>query len=64
MVRGADPTPLLKAVKNPVEIAGTRIAHARDGAALARFLFWLDREGPGGELTEIDAVEALESFRR
>ena len=64
VVRGADPTPLLKAVKNPVEIAGTRIAHARDGAALARFLCWLDREGPSGDLTEIDAVEALETFRR
>ena len=63
-VRGADPVAMLKAVKNPVEIAGTRSAHERDGAALARFLFWLDREAPGGQLTEIDAVEALESFRR
>ncbi len=36
----------------------------RDGVALARFLFWLDREAPSGQLTEIDAVEALESFRR
>jgi Xaa-Pro aminopeptidase len=63
-VRGADPVAMLKAVKNPTEIAGTRSAHERDGAALARFLFWLDREAPGGQLTEIDAVEALETFRR
>jgi Xaa-Pro aminopeptidase len=27
-------------------------------------LAWIDREAPGGALTEIDAVEALESFRR
>jgi Xaa-Pro aminopeptidase len=31
---------------------------------MARFLTWLDREAPGGKLTEIGAVEALESFRR
>ncbi len=29
-----------------------------------RFLAWLDREAAGGTLTEIDAVAALESFRR
>src|SRR5207342_447011 len=62
--RGADPIALLKATKNHAEIVGTRAAHRRDGAAVARFLAWLDREAPSGKLTEIDAVEALESFRR
>src|SRR5439155_23910555 len=62
--RGADPITLMKAVKNPVEIEGTRAAHKRDGAAVARFLAWLDREAPSGKLTEIDAAEALETFRR
>jgi Xaa-Pro aminopeptidase len=62
--RGADPIALMKAVKNAVEIAGARAAHVRDGAAVARFLAWLDREAPHGKLTEIDAVAALESFRR
>jgi Xaa-Pro aminopeptidase len=55
---------LLKAVKNETEIEGTRAAHRRDAVALARFLAWIDREAPSGALTEIDAVEALESFRR
>ena len=63
-VRGSDPVALLKAVKNPVEIAGTRTAHQRDAVALARFLAWIDREAPSGKLTEIDTVEALETFRR
>ena len=62
--RGPDPIALMKAVKNPVEIEGAREAHRRDGAAMARFLAWFDREAPGGKLTEIDAVEALETFRR
>ncbi len=63
-VRGADPVTLLKAVKNPTEIAGTKTAHQRDAVALARFLAWVDREASSGKLTEIDAVEALETFRR
>lgn len=62
--RGPDPVALLKAVKNKTEIEGARTAHRRDGVALARFLAWIDREAPGGALTEIDAVEALETFRR
>jgi Xaa-Pro aminopeptidase len=63
-VRGSDPVALLKAVKNATEISGTRTAHRRDAVALARFLAWVDREAPTGKLTEIDAVEALETFRR
>ena len=54
----------MKAVKNAVELAGTRAAHLRDGAALSRFLAWFDAEAPKGRLTEIDAAAALETFRR
>jgi Xaa-Pro aminopeptidase len=64
VVRGPDPVSPLKAVKNPTEIEGTRAAHRRDAVALARFLAFIDREAPKGRLTEIDAVEALETFRR
>jgi len=60
---GADPIALMKAVKNKAEIAGSHAAHLRDGIAMARYLAWLDREAPKGQLTEIDAVEALEAFR-
>jgi Xaa-Pro aminopeptidase len=63
-VRGSDPVTLLKAVKNATEIEGTRRAHRRDAVALVRFLAWIDREAPKGKLTEIDVVEALETFRR
>ena len=64
IVRGSDPVTPLKAIKNATEIAGARAAQQRDGAAVIRFLAWFDREAPRGTLTEIDAVEALESFRR
>jgi Xaa-Pro aminopeptidase len=62
--RGPDPIAAMKAVKNAAEIAGARAAHRRDGAALTKFLAWFDREAAGGKLTEIDAVAALETFRR
>ena len=58
-----DPCLLPKARKNPVEIAGARAAHLRDGAAMVRFLAWLDAQPPGS-LTEIDVVKALEAERR
>jgi Xaa-Pro aminopeptidase len=64
VARGACPIALMKAVKNQVEISGTRAAHIRDGAAVTRFLAWFDREAARGTLTEIDAVAALEGFRR
>ncbi len=60
---GSDPITGMKAVKNAAEIDGIRTAHARDGAAVARFLHWLDREAPSGGVTEIGAAEALEAFR-
>jgi Xaa-Pro aminopeptidase len=64
VARGACPIALMKAVKNQVEISGARAAHIRDGAAVTRFLAWFDREAARGTLTEIDAVAALEGFRR
>jgi len=58
-----DPAVLAKACKNPVEIAGHRAASARDGAALARFLRWVEIEAPKGGLTELDCVARLQAFR-
>ncbi|HUK11160.1 MAG TPA: aminopeptidase P family protein [Stellaceae bacterium] len=62
--RGSDPCQLPKACKNAIELDGTRNAHRRDGVALARFLAWLAREAPKGELREIAAANRLEALRR
>jgi Xaa-Pro aminopeptidase len=59
-----DPCILPKAKKNAAEIAGARAAHKRDGAAMCRFLAWLDAAAPSGDLDEIAAAERLEAFRR
>ncbi|MBA2635468.1 MAG: aminopeptidase P family protein [Sphingomonas sp.] len=63
-VAARDPTILPKAIKNPVEIAGQKSAQQRDGAAIARFLRWIDEEAPGGEIDELIASDRLEAFRR
>jgi Xaa-Pro aminopeptidase len=63
VVRGADPCALPRACKNPVELAGARAAHRRDGAALCRFLAWIARETPGGKVTEVAAADRLDAFR-
>jgi len=63
-VRGGDPCVPLKAIKNATEIKGSRTAHVRDGAAVVRFLAWLDRAIAAGEaIDEITAVRALEEQR-
>jgi Xaa-Pro aminopeptidase len=64
VLRGSDPIVPMKAVKNAVEIAGAHAAQERDGVTVTRFLAWFDHAVQSGTLTEIDAVEALESFRR
>ena len=63
VVKGSDPVALPRARKNKAEIAGSHNAHLRDGAAMVRFLAWLDREAPGGRLDEIAAAEKLREFR-
>jgi len=63
-VAGPDPCIPMKAIKNATEIKGARTAHVRDGAAVVRFLAWLDRAVAGGEkIDEITAVRELEAQR-
>lgn len=62
-LREADPCILPKARKTEAELAGTRAAHIRDGAALVRFLAWLEAEAPSGRVTELDAARHLTALR-
>ena len=64
IVEARDPCVLAKAIKNEVEIAGTRAAHLRDGAALTRFLHWLQAEAKDGTLDELTASDRLHAFRQ
>ena len=63
-VAGDDPCTLPKAIKTKAEIGGARAAHLRDGAAMVRFLSWLDEVGETGRVDEVSAAMKLEDFRR
>ncbi|MBX3596858.1 MAG: aminopeptidase P family protein [Rhizobiaceae bacterium] len=62
VVEAPDPARLPRATKNATELAGARSAHRRDGAAMVRFLCWLEAQRPGS-IDEITAVSRLEEFR-
>jgi len=64
VVEARDPTVLPKAIKNAVEQSGHREAQGRDGAAVSRFLRWLETEAPTGTVTEMSAADMLHEFRR
>ncbi len=63
VVRGQDPCAVPRAAKNAVEIEGSRQAHIRDGAALSRFLHWVDTVAQETLPDEREVVETLERFR-
>lgn len=62
VVSAVDPARLPRAIKNEVEIEGSRNAHVRDGAAVASFLAWLDDQTPG-TVDEITVAKMLEQKR-
>ncbi|RST29923.1 aminopeptidase P family protein [Sphingomonas ginkgonis] len=64
IIKLRDPTVLPRAIKNEAELAGHRSAQTRDGAAIARFLRWVETEAPGGMLDELTASDRLEALRK
>ncbi len=64
VIDAENPTLMLKAVKNPVEMENIRQAHIKDGIALTRFMYWLKKHGLDQKLTEIGASDKMESFRK
>lgn len=64
LIEQADPCMLPKAAKNAVELAGMKACHVRDGAAMVKFLAWLDSQVAQGELgDEGTLADKLQSFR-
>jgi Xaa-Pro aminopeptidase len=57
------PADLMKSIKNDTEAQGFRNAMERDGVALVRFLMWLEKAVPTGEVTEIMIPGKLIEYR-
>lgn len=63
-VYGPSPVIALKAIKNEVQIDGTRKAMLRDGAALVRMMKWLEESLAAGQtVTELDVDLRLQAER-
>ena len=58
-----NPSNLLKAVKNEIELAHTREAMINDGIALTKFFKWLEENVASNKLSEISIAEKLQGFR-
>ncbi len=63
-VEKKNPTELLKAIKNPVELANMEKMYLKDSLALTKFIYWLKKNIGKAEITEITAADKLEEFRR
>lgn len=59
-----NPTELLKAVKNPAELAHMREIYLKDSVALTKFIYWLKTNIGKIEITELSAAAKLEELRR
>ncbi|WP_353096821.1 aminopeptidase P family protein [Tissierella praeacuta] len=59
-----DITTKLKGMKNPTEIKNQKNAYIKDGVALVKFLYWLDKSVGNITVTEISAQEKLLEFRQ
>ena len=63
VVYGKNPTNLLKAIKNPVEIANMKHYYLQDSVALTKFIYWVKHHPDKESLTEIAAGAKLDSLR-
>lgn len=62
-VKQENPTVLMKAVKNDVEIENIRKAHIKDGVAHTKFMYWLKNTVGKEVITELSASDKLEALR-
>lgn len=59
-----NPTELMKAIKNPIEVDNIRKAHVKDGVAFTKFMYWLKTNIGKMKMTEISASDYLEERRK
>lgn len=63
IINRESPIALMKAMKNPVEVENIKRAHIKDGVAMCKFIYWLKKNVPLGNVSEISAAEKLVEFR-
>ncbi len=69
-IKAQNPTVLMKAKKNIVEVNNLKSVHIDDGLAVTRFIFWLkdkmksyNKDDENSQVTEVTAAEYLDNLR-
>jgi len=62
-IESENPSYHFKSIKNETEQAGIRNAHIRDGAAMVRWMIWLEKTIQQKNETEITIADELENIR-
>ncbi len=63
IVEAANPTILMKAMKNEVELANIREAHIKDGVAITKFMHWIKTRYDKETITELSSAARLTELR-
>ncbi len=63
IVEAANPTILMKAMKNEVELENIRKAHIKDGVAVTKFMHFIKTRYDKEKITELSSAERLTEFR-
>lgn len=63
IVSKANPSQLMKAIKNEIELENTRKAHLLDGIAVTKFMYWLKKNVGKIPMDEVSVLDYLQSLR-
>ena len=62
-VESINPSIMMKAIKNDIEVENIKKAHVKDAVAQTKFMYWLKNTIGKEPITEMSASDKLESFR-
>lgn len=63
IVEAANPTILMKAMKNETELENIRKAHIKDGVAVTKFMYWVKTRYDKERITELSSAAKLAKLR-
>lgn len=63
LIDHVNPSQMMKAMKNEVELENNRKAHIKDAVAMTKFMYWLKKNVGKETITEISASEYLKKLR-
>ena len=57
IVEAANPTILMKAMKNDTELDNIKAAHIKDGVAVTKFMYWVKNHYDKEVITELSSID-------